>query len=56
MVQYFHAGTSRRQVKGGEASDNPPKLRRNASSSTDINSISSYSGSTTSGYAGTYYC
>ncbi|KAK4283006.1 hypothetical protein QN277_000011 [Acacia crassicarpa] len=44
-----YRGTSRRQIKGNEASDNPPKLRRNASSAADMNSISSYSGSTTSG-------
>ncbi|KAI9073542.1 hypothetical protein K1719_044490 [Acacia pycnantha] len=44
-----YRGTSRRQMKGNESSDNPPKLRRNASSAADMNSISSYSGSTTSG-------
>ncbi|XP_054786817.1 uncharacterized protein LOC129293038 [Prosopis cineraria] len=42
-------GTSRRQIKGNEASDNPPRLRRNASAAADMNSIYSYSGSTTSG-------
>ncbi|XP_028773191.1 uncharacterized protein LOC114730313 [Neltuma alba] len=42
-------GNSRRQIKGNEASDNPPRHRRNASVAADMNSISSYPASTTSG-------
>ncbi|KAF7813028.1 putative cell division cycle ATPase [Senna tora] len=42
-------GALRRQTSATEGSNNPPKLRRNASAASDISSASSHCGPTTSG-------